>query len=46
MSNAEQHAYLCGILAKLVDSVLTSDELRDLAEALDITVEEFYGETK
>ena len=42
MSNAEQHEYLCGILAKLVDSCLTSDELKDLASALGITVEDFY----
>ena len=43
MSNAEQHAYLCGILAKLVDSELTTEELKDLASALGIRVEEFYG---
>ena len=42
MSNAEQHEYLCSILAKLVDSGLTSDELQDLASALGIKVEEFY----
>lgn len=44
MSQSEQHEYLCSILAKLVDSDLTSDELRDLASALGIRVEEFYGE--
>ena len=42
MNNAEQHEYLCSILAKLVDSDLTSDELKDLASALGIKVEEFY----
>lgn len=42
MSNQEQHEYLCGILTKLVDSVLTSDELKDLASALGISVAEFY----
>lgn len=42
MSNQEQHEYLCGILAKLVDSNLTTDELRDLASALGIKVDEFY----
>ncbi len=38
----EQHEYLCSILAKLVDSALTSDELKDLASALGIKVEDFY----
>jgi len=42
MSNVEQHEYLCSILTKLVDSALTSDELKDLASALGIKVEEFY----
>jgi len=42
MSNEEQHEYLCSILTKLVDSALTSDELKDLASALGIKVEEFY----
>ena len=42
MSNEEQHEYLCSILTKLVDSDLTSDELKDLASALGIKVEEFY----
>ena len=42
MRNEEQHEYLCSILAKLVDSELTSDELQDLASALGIKVEEFY----
>ena len=42
MSNEEQHEYLCSILTKLVDSDLTSDELKDLASALGINVEEFY----
>lgn len=42
MSNSEQHEYLCSILTKLVDSELTSDELKDLASALGIKVEEFY----
>ncbi len=42
MSNEEQHEYLCSILTKLVDSELTSDELKDLASALGIKVEEFY----
>ena len=42
MMNSEHHEYLCGILAKLVDSVLTGDELKDLASALGIKVEEFY----
>lgn len=42
MSNQEQHEYLCGILAKLVDSCLTANELRDLASALGINVDEFY----
>ena len=36
MSNEEQHEYLCSILTKLVDSDLTSDELKDLASALGI----------
>ena len=45
MSNAEQHEYLCSILTKLVDSALTSDELKDLASALGIKVEEFYYPT-
>lgn len=43
MSNSEQHEYLCKILCKLVDSSLTSDELKDLSSALGITVDEFYG---
>ena len=42
MSNEEQHEYLCSILAKLVDSALTANELKDLASALGIKVEEFY----
>ena len=42
MFDNEQHEYLCSILAKLVDSDLTSDELKDLASALGIKVEEFY----
>ena len=42
MSNNEHHEYLCSILTKLVDSELTSDELKDLASALGIKVEEFY----
>ena len=42
MRNEEQHEYLCSILAKLVDSELTSDELQDLASALGIKVDEFY----
>ena len=45
MSNAEQHEYMCSILTKLVDSELTSDELKDLASALGIKVEEFYFPT-
>lgn len=45
MSNEEQHEYLCSILTKLVDSTLTSDELKDLASALGIKVEEFYYPT-
>ena len=45
MSNAEQHEYLCSILTKLVDSALTSDELKDLASALGIKVDEFYYPT-
>ena len=44
MSHAEQHEYLCSILARLVDSDLTSDELRDLASALGIRIDEFYCE--
>ena len=44
MSLAEHHEYLCSILARLVDSDLTSDELRDLASALGIRVDEFYCE--
>ena len=43
MTDAEHHEYLCSILAKLVDSVLTADELRDLASAMGISVGEFYG---
>ena len=42
MFDNEQHEYLCSILAKLVDSDLTSDELKDLSSALGIKVEEFY----
>lgn len=42
MRDSEQHEYLCSILTKLVDSDLTSDELKDLASALGIKVEEFY----
>ena len=42
MFDNEQHEYLCSILAKLIDSDLTSDELQDLASALGIKVEEFY----
>ena len=42
MYDNEQHEYLCSILAKLIDSDLTSDELQDLASALGIKVEEFY----
>ena len=42
MSNEEHHEYMCSILTKLVDSALTSDELKDLASALGIKVEEFY----
>lgn len=45
MNNAEQHEYLCSILTKLVDSDLTIDELKDLASALGIKVEEFYYPT-
>ena len=45
MRNEEQHEYLCSILAKLVDSALTSDELKDLASALGVKVEEFYYQT-
>ena len=45
MFDNEQHEYLCSILAKLVDSELTSDELQDLASALGIKVEEFYYPT-
>ena len=45
MSNSEQHEYLCSILTKLVDSELTSDELKDLASALGIKVEDFYCPT-
>ena len=45
MFDNEQHEYLCSILAKLVDSDLTSDELKDLASALGIKVEEFYYPT-
>ena len=45
MYDNEQHEYLCSILAKLVDSTLTSDELKDLASALGIKVEEFYYPT-
>lgn len=43
MNNAEHHEYLCMILSKLVDSDLTSNELKDLASALGIKVSEFYG---
>ena len=42
MFDNEQHEYLCSILAKLIDSDLTSDELQDLSSALGIKVEEFY----
>lgn len=42
MMNSEHHEYLCGILAKLIDSDLTGDELKDLASALGIRVEDFY----
>ena len=45
MSNDEHHEYLCSILTKLVDSELTSDELKDLASALGIKVEKFYYPT-
>ena len=45
MRDSEQHEYLCSILTKLVDSELTSDELKDLASALGIKVEEFYYPT-
>ena len=45
MSNEQQHEYLCSILAKLVDSALTANELKDLASALGINVEEFYFPT-
>ena len=45
MYDNEQHEYLCSILAKLVDSDLTSDEIKDLASALGIKVEEFYYPT-
>ena len=45
MYDNEQHEYLCSILAKLIDSDLTSDELKDLASALGIKVEEFYYPT-
>ena len=45
MYDNEQHEYLCSILAKLVDSELTSDELKDLASALGIKVEDFYFPT-
>ena len=44
MTNIEHHEYLCGILTKLVPcDEITSDELKDLASALGIRVEEFYG---
>ena len=43
MSKEEEHEYLCRILCKLVDSDLTVDELKDLASALGIALEEFYG---
>lgn len=42
MSNSEQYEYLCSILAKLVDSDLTTEELADLASALGIKIEDFY----
>lgn len=42
MSHSEQHEYLCSILSKLVDSDLTGDELKDLASALGINIEDFY----
>jgi hypothetical protein len=42
MNTEEHHEYLCSILVKLVP-VLPCDELRDLASALGIKVEEFYG---
>jgi hypothetical protein len=45
LSNDEYHAYLCGILTKLVP-ILPCDELRDLASALGIKVSEFYGSTE
>ena len=45
MRDSEQHEYLCSILTKLVDSDLTSDELKDLASALGIKVEDFYYQT-
>ena len=45
MFDNEQHEYLCSILTKLVDSELTSDELKDLASALGIKVEDFYFPT-
>ena len=45
MRDSEQHEYLCSILTKLVDSALTSDELKDLASALGIKAEEFYYPT-
>ena len=44
MTNEEHHEYLVSILAKLVDSDLTPDELFDLASALGIRVDEFYDE--
>jgi hypothetical protein len=43
MTNEEYHEYLCSILAKLVDSDLTTLELLDVASALGIKVAEFYS---
>ena len=44
MTTSEHHEYMCSILAKLVDSELTTEELFDLASALGIRVAEFYDE--
>lgn len=44
MTNAEHHEYLCSILAKLVPcDEISGNELKDLASALGIRVDEFYG---
>lgn len=42
MSNEEQHKYLCGMFAKLVDGEpLTGEEVLDLASELGIKVSDF-----